>query len=72
METKIINGVEHIKERDYLATAHNVQINHLLVDMQDGKIVTHQKMSVDEKEKKNAAARRAGAPLRVWVPALYA
>ena len=72
METKIIDGVEHVKESDYLAAPAGVKITHLLVDMQDKKVITTEKMNVAQKEKKNAEARKVGEFFLVWVPALFA
>ena len=72
METKIIDGIEHTKESDYLAAPFGAEVNHVLVDIQDGQKITAEKMNAAEKEKRNNAARKAGEPFLVWCPALFA
>ena len=72
METKIINGVECVKQSDYLAAPDETEINHVLVDMQDGKTITHEKMNVFEKDRRNKEAEKVGETFLVWCPAIYA
>ena len=71
MEKMIINDIEFVKESDYLDAPSDVKINHILVDIQSGKKTTHKMMNVSEKEKRNAAFRKAGEKFSVWCPALF-
>lgn len=70
METTLIDGIEYVKECDYLAAPFDTPINHILIDMKDGAIIHHETINVSEKEKRNAAARRAGEFGLVWCPAI--
>lgn len=71
MRIKEINGIEYTHEEDYLASPFGTVVNHVLVDARDRRIITEEKMSVFEKEKRNTAARRVGEKYLVWVAALY-
>lgn len=70
MRTKEVNGIEYVNESDYLAGPFGAVVNHILVDL-NGEIITQEKISVFEKEKRNTAARRVGEKFLVWVAALY-
>lgn len=71
MRTKEINGVMCVDEKEYLDAPFGTDINHVLMDLRDQKIITEEKMNVFEKEKRNAAARKVGEKYLVWVPALF-
>lgn len=72
MRTKIINGIEHTHSSDYLDSPGSTKIEHLLVDIQDSKIITHEKINFKEKEKRNREARKVGEIYLQWAPALFA
>ena len=71
MRTKQFDGIQYTNENDYLAGPFGSTVNHVLVDSQDKRIIAQEKMTVFEKEKRNAAARKVGERYLVWVAALY-
>ena len=69
MRIKKIDGIEQTNENDYLAEPFGSTVNHVLVDLQDKKIIAQENMDVFEKEKRNSAARKVGERYLVWVAA---
>lgn len=64
------NGIEHTHEDDYLAAPEGTEITHVLVDLHKQGVIETEVFGVNEKEKRNKAARKAGKT-SFWCPALY-
>ena len=77
---KLANGERVEAERCYVKDnkttsetfASNFEVNHFLIDVQDGQIITQKRMTIAEKEKLNAEAQKVGEKFLVWVPAVDA
>ena len=72
MEIRMKDGIEYTKEADYLSAPMDTKIDHVLVDIQNEKIITHEKINCAEKERRNKKAQKVGEIFLQWAPALYA
>ena len=75
---KLANGERVEAERCYVKSNKDMsetvtpgtEINHLLIDVQDGQVITQKRMTITEKEKLNAEAQKVGENFLVWVTAV--